>query len=98
MPLSKDSPWKAFALNLFGIYIAGFAAYNLYEWYATGQMYLHAFSEYTSPQWNSFAAEPVRFSLMAAVYVGAFLLFGVGALVRLVSWFRQGYRSSRRRK
>ena len=92
---AKDPPWKAFAAALFGIYLVAFSAYNLYEWYAIGQIYLHNFSK---PQWRSFAEEPIYFSCIATVYVSVFLLFGVGSFISLINWFWQGHRSFRRRK
>jgi hypothetical protein len=97
MPRSppQKAPWKDFLVELFGIYLAAFSAYNIYEWYAVGHIYLHRYSE---PHWVSFGDEPIYFSCLATVYVGAFLLFGVGSFISLTKWFRQGQEWLRRRK
>jgi ABC-type Fe3+ transport system permease subunit len=94
-PPAKQRPWKAYAIALFGIYLAGFSAYNLYQWYSAGQLYMHKFSE---PHWSSLAREPVNFSFVAAVYVFALILFGGVPLASLFNRFRRGYKSLRRRK
>jgi len=90
----KDPLWKVFAIALFGIYLVAFSAYNIYEWYATGQIYLYAYSR---QHWRSFADAPIYFSCIATVYVVTFLFFGVGSFIRLIIWFGED-RSLRRRK
>ena len=91
MPPDKKvgAPWKVFAAILFGIVMVVFSAYNLYEWYATGQIITHGHG--TNRPWRSFAEEPIHFTFIATVYVSMFLLFGVGSVIKLIGWlWRRG--------
>ncbi len=76
-------PWKVFAAVLFGIVMVAFSAYNLYEWYATGQIITHG---QTSRSWYSFADEPIHFTFIALVYVTIVLLFGACLINILINW------------
>ncbi len=83
---TKQPAWKAFAISLFGVYLFCFAGYNLYEWYSTGQIYLH---NYSRPHWRTFSDEPILFSLIATVYLIIFLALGVGSIARFVAWLKR---------
>ena len=78
----KVTPWKIAVC----VAIAIFAAFQLYEWYATGQIYARRFG----PQhYISYAEDPVRFTFVAMVYAIAVLLFGVGPLIMLINSLRR---------
>ena len=85
-PPTEEPAWKVFALFLFGVYMFWFSGYNLYEWYNTGQIYLHTFGK---PEWGSFSDEPIYFSLIATVYATIFFLLGVGSIAKLINWLKR---------
>jgi hypothetical protein len=64
--------------------ITGFAAWNLYEWYAVGQMIV---SRSGPPA--SFHQAPISFSLMAIAYVSWVLLVGAAAIKLLAKVLRR---------
>ena len=66
--------------------IAIFAAFQLYEWYATGQIYAR---RYGPQHYISYAGDPVWFSFIATIYVSAVLLFGVGPHIMLINKTRR---------
>jgi hypothetical protein len=78
----KVTPWKIAVC----VAIAIFAAFQLYEWYATGQIYVR---RYGPRHYISYAEDPVWFSFIATIYVSAVLLFGVGPLIMLINKIRR---------
>ncbi len=78
----KITPWKMAVC----VAIAIFAAFQLYECYATGQIYARRFG----PQhYISYAEDPVWFTFIATIYACAVLLFGVGPFIMLLDKFRR---------
>lgn len=78
----KVTPWKIAVC----VAIAVFAAFQLYEWYATGQIDARRFG---SHHYISYAEGPVQFTFIATIYVSAVLLFGVGPLIMLIDRLRR---------
>ena len=78
----KVTPWKVAVC----VAIAIFAAFQLYEWYATGQIYAR---KYGPQRYIPYAEDPVWLSFIAAIYVSAVLLFGAGPLIMLVDKIRR---------
>jgi hypothetical protein len=67
---------------LVGFAITLFAVYQLYQWYAVGQMYYRGISGGIYISYNEY---PGRFTFVAIVYLSVLLLFGGGLLYTFVS-------------
>jgi hypothetical protein len=75
---------------LVGIAITLFAAFQLYEWYSSGQLYYRSFF---GGSYVSYAEHPGKFIFSAIVYVSVVLFFGGGLFYTLT-----GKLSRRRRR
>jgi len=88
-PLTNERQRKrAYRMNpvlwLFGVFLAIFSGWQLYEWYAHGELLYASRREPTT--WVSLPAQPQFFTFLAVMYSCCFLMTSAGSIALLAKF------------